>query len=84
MASSLVLTEVYLDSSQKTALNKGARETGLSVASLICNGVDAIRILDEGTKRAKQDIDAMLSALDKNGKAHRVFMRAVAALGKAP
>ena len=91
MASSMVLTQVYLDKSQKKALVKRAGETGRSVSELMREGADAIvagitiddiNILDEGTKRAKQDIDAMVVALDKNAKAHRAFMRAIAAMEK--
>jgi len=91
MASSMVLTQVYLDKAQKKALVKRAGETGRSVSDLMRDGaaavvagitMDDLNILDEGTKRAKQDIDAMVAVMDKNAKEHRAFLRAMAALEK--
>ncbi|NJR72229.1 MAG: hypothetical protein HC782_04075 [Gammaproteobacteria bacterium] len=92
MASTLVLTQVYLESTQKKALAKAATKTGRSVSDLMRDGADAIvagitmddlNILDEGTKRAKVDIDAMVSVLANNTKEHNAFMRKIAALNKA-
>lgn len=91
MASTLVLTQVYLESSQKKALAKEAIKSGRSVSDLMRDGADAIvagitmddlKILDEGTKRAKVDIDAMVNVLASNTKEHRAFMRKIAAINK--
>lgn len=91
MASTLILTQVYLERSQKKALTERSTKTGRSVSDLMRDGADAIvagitvddlKILDEGTKRAKADIDAMVNALNKNSKQHRAFMRAIAAARK--
>jgi hypothetical protein len=88
MASTLVLTQVYLERSQKKALTERSSKTGRSVSELMRDGADAIvaginiddlKILDEGTKRAKADIDAIVTALNKNTKEHRAFMRAIEA-----
>jgi hypothetical protein len=91
MASTLILTQVYLERSQKKALAERAAKTGRSVSELMRDGADAIvagitvddlKILDDGTKRAKADIDAMVNALNKNAKQHRAFMRAIEAARK--
>lgn len=91
MASTLILTKVYLERSQKKALAECAAKTGRSVSELMRDGADAIvagitvddlKILDEGTKRAKADIDAMVNTLNKNAKQHRAIMRAIEAARK--
>lgn len=45
-------------------------------------GIRAVELaqLDEATKRAEADINAMIEALDANAESHRVFMAVIASL----
>jgi Ribbon-helix-helix protein, copG family len=87
----MVLTQVYLDAPQKKALASQAKRAGRSVSDLMRDAVDAailgvtsedIKTLDEGTKKAKSDIDAMLGDLRQNTKEHKEFMREIQRLRK--
>jgi Ribbon-helix-helix protein, copG family len=89
MATSMLLTQVYLEPAQKKALTSQAKRSGRSVSELMRDAVDAavagvttdeLKLLDEGTKRAKGEIDTMLKLLQKNSKEHAAFMRDIAAL----
>ena len=88
----MVLTQVYLDAPQKKALAAQAKRAGRSVSDLMREAVDAailgvtsedIKMLDEGTKKAKTDIDAMLVDLRQNTKEHQNFMREIKRLRRA-
>ena len=90
----LVLTQVYLDARQKKALAAKAKATGRTTSELLREAVDALllgvnpedlRQLDVASRRAEEDIAAMLKTLDANAKGHKAFMAQVAKLraGKA-
>lgn len=90
--SSMVLTQVYLEPSQKKALTTQAKKSGRKVSELMRDAVDAaiagvtleeIQTLDMGTQRAQADISAMLGELKENGTEHIAFMREMAKLQKA-
>jgi len=85
----LVLTQVYLEAGQKKALAAQAKRSGRKTSDLVREAVDALllgvnpdelRQLDEATKRAEADINAMLKSLDANAKRHRAFMTEMAKL----
>jgi hypothetical protein len=89
---SMVLTQVYLEPRQKKALAQRAKKSGRKVSELMREAVDAalvgvthddLRVLDEGTRRAQGDIQAMLAELQGNAKEHAAFMREMARLQKA-
>ena len=71
---SLVLTQVYLEPAQKTALQKKARRRGTKVAEEVRNAVDAylagvsaeeLELLNAATLEAKKHLHAMASGLDR-------------------
>jgi hypothetical protein len=84
---SMVLTQVYLEQSQKQALAIQAKKSGKKVSEIMRDAVDAaiagvtlddIKLLDEGTKRAQSDIHSMLSELAENKTEHSAFMKDIA------
>ena len=90
--SSMVLTQVYLEPSQKQALTSQAQKSGRKVSEIMRDAVDAaiagvtleeIHTLDMGTQRAQGDISAMLADLKRNSAEHTAFMREIAKLQKA-
>ncbi len=90
--SSMVLTQVYLEASQKKALTSQAKKSGRKVSELMRDAVDAaiagvtleeIQTLDMGTQRAQADISAMLGQLKENSDEHTTFMREMSKLQKA-
>ena len=90
--SSMVLTQVYLEPAQKQALTSQAKKSGRKVSEIMRDAVDAaiagvtledIKTLDEGTRRAQGDINAMLVQLKENTSEHSVFMREISKLQKA-
>ena len=90
--SSMVLTQVYLEPAQKQALTNQAKKSGRKVSEIMRDAVDAaiagvtledIKTLDEGTRRAQGDINAMLVQLQENTSEHTAFMRDIAKLQKA-
>ena len=90
--SSMVLTQVYLEVSQKKALTSQAKQSGRKVSELMRDAVDAaiagvtleeIQTLDMGTQRAQADISAMLGQLKENGDEHKAFMREMSKLQRA-
>jgi hypothetical protein len=90
--SSMVLTQVYLEPAQKQALTSQAKKTGRKVSEIMRDAVDSalagvtlvdLKMLDEGTKRAQGDINAMLAQLKDNTSEHTAFMREIAKLQKA-
>jgi hypothetical protein len=71
------LTQIYLDTSQKTALQKRAKAKGTKVAEEVRKAVDAylagvtpedLDLLDQATIRAEQDLKAMATRLDATNK----------------
>ena len=71
---SLALTQIYLEPSQKAALQKRARANGTKVAEEVRHAVDAylagvsaeeLELLDSATLEAKRHLDAMASELDR-------------------
>jgi len=80
---SLVLTQIYLEAAQKTALQKRAKANGTKVAEEVRNAVDAylagispeeLMLLDAATQEAKKHLDAMVGELDRiNAKFDRTF-----------
>jgi hypothetical protein len=79
----LVLTQVYLEPTQKKALAAEAKRRGRKPSDLMREAVDAMVLgvsvnelqqLDAATKRAKADLDAIVATLDRNAKQHRDFM----------
>lgn len=90
--SSMVLTQVYLEPTQKKALSGQAKKTGRSVSQLMRDAVDAaiagvtteeLETLDQGTRKAQADIQFMLADLKANASEHSAFMRDMAKLQKA-
>ncbi len=88
----MVLTQVYLELQRKKALAAQARQSGRKVSELMREAVDAatagvntddLRVLDEGTRRAQGDIQAMLAELKDNAREHAAFMREMARLQQA-
>jgi hypothetical protein len=88
----MVLTQVYLEPAQKQALTSQAKKTGRKVSEIMRDAVDSalagvtlvdLKMLDEGTKRAQGDINAMLAQLKDNTSEHTAFMREIAKLQKA-
>ena len=70
---SLILTNIYLEPSQRKALQARAKRnrTSLSVearkaieAYAAGLSVEELRLLDEATRKAKRDIDEMIAVLD--------------------
>ncbi len=85
----LVLTQVYLEPTQKKALAAEAKRRGRKPSDLMREAVDAMVLgvsvnelqqLDVATKRAKTDLDAIVATLDDNAKQHRNFMAEFARL----
>lgn len=79
----LVLTQVYLEASQKKALSATAKKSGRKASDLVREAVDALLLgvnteelkqLDAATRRAESDLKAMVKTLDTNAKEHRAFM----------
>ncbi len=73
----LRLTQVYLKSAQKAALQKKAKAKGTKVAEEIRNAVDAyltgvtaedLKLLDVATREAKNHLDAVIEKLDAVNK----------------
>ena len=90
--SSMVLTQVYLEPSQKQALTIQAQKSGRKVSEIMRDAVDAaiagvtledIQTLDMGTQRAQSDIHAMLADLKTNTSEHTAFMREIVQLQKS-
>ncbi len=90
--SSMILTQVYLEPSQKKALTVQAKQTGKKVSEIMRDAVDAaiagvtleeIQTLDMGTKRAQIDIKAMQTELKANSSEHAAFIKEIAKLQKA-
>ena len=77
------LTQVYLDKSQKAALQEKARAKGTKVAEEIRSAVDAylagvsteeLELLDNASRQAAVDLQAMSESLDAtNRKMDAVF-----------
>ena len=88
----LVLTQVYLETTQKKELAAKAKATGRKASDLLREAVDALllgvnpeelRQLDEATKRAEVDIKAVVKSLDENAKGHKAFMAEIMKLREA-
>lgn len=84
-------TMVYLTAEQKEGLARRARERKTKVAAEIRSAVDAyltgvtqqeLELLDAATRRAKEDIDAMLKDTEQILADHKRFMREMAKLRK--
>jgi hypothetical protein len=96
MPSSLKSTKLYFldqkqEPQQKRALASRVKKSGSSASHRMRQAVDAsvagvtvdeLAWLDEGARRAKEDIDAMIAGFKKNSDEHAKFMRALAAVGK--
>lgn len=85
----LVLTQVYLEPTQKKALAAEAKRRGRKPSDLMREAVEAMAMgvnvqdleqLDAATLRAKADLDAIVETLDANAKQHRSFMNEIARL----
>ena len=77
-------TMVYLTSDQKEGLAKRARQRNTKVAAEIRSAIDAylagvtpqeLELLDMATRRAKEDIDAMLRTADEIVASHTHFLK---------
>ncbi len=82
-------TMVYLTQEQRTGLARRAKQHRTKVAAEIRAAVDAylsgvtpqeLELLDAATRKAKQDIDAMLRTTDEILAGHARFMRQMARL----
>ena len=83
---SLVLTNIYLEPAQRKALQARAKRnrTSLSVEARKAIeaynagiSVDELRLLDEATRRAGEDIDAMIAVLDAGAARSKRFFSAI-------
>jgi hypothetical protein len=88
----MVMTQVYLEASQKKALAIHAKQSGRKPAELMRDALDALLLgvntaelhqLDEATKRAEVDLKSMVKSLDTNAKQHSVFMTELNKLRKS-
>jgi hypothetical protein len=88
----LVLTQVYLEAKQKKQLAAKAKATGRNTSELLREAVEALLLginpedllqLDAASKRAEEDIAAMLKTLDANARNHKAFMAEMAKLRAA-
>ena len=79
-------TVVYLTPEQKGGLARRARKRKTNVATEIRSAIDAylagitpqeLELLDVATKRAKEDIDAMLKDTDGMLADHKRFMKEI-------
>jgi hypothetical protein len=84
-------TMVYLTQAQKTALARRARQRRTKVAAEIRAAIDAylagvtpqeLELLDAATRKAKEEIDAMLKTAEEIVGAHARFMAEMKALRK--
>lgn len=83
MTTTMEGTLVYLTKEQKKQLSAKARERGTKVAAEIRRAVDVylmgispeeMELLDDATRRAKEDIDAMIAALRRsNDRSDHIF-----------
>jgi len=73
MPEAMQSTMVYLTSRQKSGLEERARSNGTKVAAEIRNAIDAylagvtpheLELLDAATRRAEEDIRAMVAMID--------------------
>jgi len=78
----LVLTNIYLEQSQKRAIVRRAKANGTNMSTEIRNAVDAylagvsateLRLLDAATRQAKLEIDQMNAILDAGQARARKF-----------
>ncbi|MBI5752949.1 MAG: hypothetical protein HZA59_12540 [Hydrogenophilales bacterium] len=88
----LVLTNVYLEDTQKKALAKKAKADGTNISAEMRRAVDVylagmneddLRLLDEATKQAKVEIDEMNQILDNGLKRANKFFAEIEALKAA-
>jgi hypothetical protein len=88
----LVLTQVYLEPKQKKDLAARAKASGRKTSDLLREAVDSLllgvnpgdlRQLDLASRRAQQDVTAMVKALDANARDHKSFLAELARLRKA-
>jgi hypothetical protein len=88
-------TMVYLTPEQKTGLAKRAQQRKTKVAAEIRSAVDAylagatpqeLELLDAATRRARDEIDAMIRTADQILASHQAFLREMRKLrkGRAP
>jgi hypothetical protein len=84
-------TMVYLTPEQKEGLARRARERNTKVAAEIRSAIDAylagvtpqeLELLDVATKRAKEDIDAMLETVNDMLRSHQRFLKDIEKLRK--
>jgi hypothetical protein len=77
-------TMVYLTQEQKSGLARRAQQRKTKVAAEIRSAVDAylagvspqdLELLDAATRRAKEEIDAMLKTADAILASHAAFLR---------
>ena len=88
-------TMVYLTPEQKTGLARRAQQRKTKVAAEIRSAVDAylagatpqeLELLDAATRRAREEIDAMIRTADQILASHQAFLREMRKLrkGRAP
>ena len=88
-------TMVYLTPEQKTGLARRAQQRKTKVAAEIRSAVDAylagatpqeLELLDAATRRAREEIDAMIRTADQIVASHQAFLREMRKLrkGRAP
>lgn len=86
---SLVLTNIYLEPAQRKALEARARRnrTSLSVEARKAIeaynaglSIDELRLLDEATRKASEDIDGMIAILDAGAVRSKRFFAAIGKL----
>ena len=89
---SMVLTQIYLETTQKKALAAHAKRNGRKVAEIIRDAIDAallgvtaddLKLLDEASRKASTFITEIREDLASNSKDHKAFMREMAKLQKA-
>ncbi len=88
----MVLTQVYLEATQKKALAAHAKRSGRKVSDVMRDAVDAallgvtadeLKLLDEASRKASEHIKGMQEDFADNTKAHKNFIRAINKLQNA-
>ncbi len=91
--SDLVLTNVYLEKSQKKAIARKAKARGTNLSVEVRRAVDAylagvfeeeLLLLDAATRQAKTEIDQMIELLDAGQARARKFFAEVEKIGSEP
>ncbi|MSQ58755.1 MAG: hypothetical protein EXR36_03690 [Betaproteobacteria bacterium] len=88
----LVLTNIYLEPSQKKFLEKRAKQNDSNVSVEARNAIDLYKLgisaedldmLDKATAQAKNDIDGMIEILDLGARRAEAFFKKIDAIKRS-